>query len=59
VDTNVAIIKMFPEMSEAVLAIYSIKGLKGIVLETYGSGNARQKIGFKQLMSRLYMQVYK
>ncbi|KIC03802.1 asparaginase [Flavobacterium sp. AJR] len=40
-DNRVAIIKMFPGMSEPVLAaILAIPDLKGIVLETYGSGNA-------------------
>jgi L-asparaginase len=40
-DNNVAIIKMFPGISETVLsAILNIKSLKGIVLETYGAGNA-------------------
>jgi len=40
-EGNVVIIKMFPGITAAVLsAIASIDGLKGIVLETYGSGNA-------------------
>ncbi|MFA9192087.1 asparaginase [Flavobacterium sp. FZUC8N2.13] len=40
-DTNVSIIKMFPGMSESIFtAILEIPSLKGIVLETYGSGNA-------------------
>jgi L-asparaginase len=40
-DDNVVIIKMFPGINEQVLsALLSIKNLKGIVLETYGSGNA-------------------
>ncbi len=40
-DDNVVIIKMFPAMNENVFsAILSIPNLKGIVLETYGSGNA-------------------
>ncbi|NRT16219.1 L-asparaginase [Flavobacterium sp. 28A] len=52
-DTNVAIIKMFPGMSEAVLsAILSIKNLKGIVLETYGSGNAPTEDWFLTLMRK-------
>ncbi|NRS89714.1 L-asparaginase [Flavobacterium sp. 7E] len=52
-DTNVAIIKMFPGMSETVLsAILSIKNLKGIVLETYGSGNAPTEDWFLTLMRK-------
>lgn len=40
-DDNVAVIKMFPGISENVLsAIFNIPNLKGIVLETYGAGNA-------------------
>jgi len=40
-DDNVAIIKLFPGINEPVLsAILNIPNLKGIVLETYGSGNA-------------------
>ena len=39
-DTNVAIMKMFPGMTPGVVeSILSIKGLKGVVLETFGSGN--------------------
>lgn len=38
---DVAIVKMFPGITAQVLrAITTIPGLKGIVLETYGSGNA-------------------
>jgi L-asparaginase len=40
-DTNVAILKLFPGIQENVVdAILSIPGLKAVVLETYGSGNA-------------------
>ncbi|OYX81186.1 MAG: L-asparaginase 1 [Flavobacteriales bacterium 32-34-25] len=40
-DTNVIIIKMFPGIFESIFtAILEIPSLKGIVLETYGSGNA-------------------
>jgi L-asparaginase len=40
-DQNVAILKLFPGISENVVkSILSIKGLKAIVMETYGSGNA-------------------
>ena len=40
-DSRVVIIKMFPGLSEEILkAIVSITDLRGIVLETYGSGNA-------------------
>ncbi|AWG20548.1 L-asparaginase 1 [Flavobacterium faecale] len=52
-DTNVAILKLFPGISEAVLsAMLSIKGLKGIVLETYGSGNAPTEEWFLNLIRK-------
>jgi L-asparaginase len=50
-DNNVVIIKMFPGISEAVLsAIFGIPGLKEIVLETYGSGNAPTEDWFMALL---------
>lgn len=40
-DGNVVIVKMFPGINESVLStIIEIPNLKGILLETYGSGNA-------------------
>ncbi|MDR0547363.1 MAG: asparaginase [Dysgonamonadaceae bacterium] len=40
-DSNIVIIKIFPGISEKVLkAMVEIPHLKGIVLETYGAGNA-------------------
>lgn len=40
-DTSISILKLFPGITEAtVRAVINITGLKAIVLETYGSGNA-------------------
>ncbi len=40
-DTNIAILKLFPGISETVVkSILSIHGLKAVILETYGAGNA-------------------
>lgn len=40
-DDNVVVLKMFPGIRpETVKAIYSISGLRAVVLETFGSGNA-------------------
>jgi L-asparaginase len=40
-DNHVAVIKLFPGISPLVLeSLVAIKELKGVVLETYGSGNA-------------------
>ena len=39
--TDVAILKLFPGINEAVVrAVLNTKGLRGVVLETYGAGNA-------------------
>ncbi|CAM3999967.1 asparaginase [Flavobacterium sinopsychrotolerans] len=52
-DNNVAIIKMFPGISEAVLAaILNIPNLTGIVLETYGAGNAPTEDWFLNLLRK-------
>ena len=48
---GVAIIKMFPGISEHTLrAILSVEGLRGVVLETYGAGNAPTASWFLELM---------
>ena len=40
-DTNVVILKIFPGISEITLkAVLSVEGLRGVVLETFGTGNA-------------------
>lgn len=50
-DNNVAIIKMFPGISEVVLAaIFDIPNLKGVILETYGAGNAPTEDWFINLL---------
>ena len=50
-DTNVAILKIFPGISEAVLsAIFLIPELKGLILETYGAGNAPTEEWFLTLI---------
>ncbi len=46
-DNNVVIIKIFPGINQQVLSsILNTPGLKGVVLETYGSGNAPTDIYF-------------
>lgn len=40
-EANVAILKLFPGINqEVVKAVLSVRELKGVVIETYGSGNA-------------------
>jgi L-asparaginase len=52
-DNHVAIIKMFPGISEVVLAaILDIPNLKGIILETYGAGNAPTEDWFIDLLKK-------
>ncbi len=51
-DDNVAVVKIFPGINENVMrAILSADNLKGIVLETYGSGNAPTEDWFINLLS--------
>lgn len=50
-DDNVVILKIFPGLNAKVLkTIVAIPDLKGIVLETYGSGNASTQKWFLDLM---------
>lgn len=50
-EKNVVIIKIFPGINETVLsAIFNIPQLKGIVLETYGAGNAPTEDWFLTLL---------
>lgn len=48
---DIVILKLFPGIKKEVIqSILSISGLKGVILETYGSGNAPTEYGFlKQL----------
>jgi len=50
-DTSVAILKLFPGISkEIVSAILTIDGLKAVVLQTYGSGNAPSSSWFLEIL---------
>jgi L-asparaginase len=50
-DDNVVVLKIFPGINENVLnAVLSIPNLKGMVLETYGSGNAPTEDWFINLL---------
>ncbi len=51
-ETNVVVLKLFPGIQENVVsAILGIQGLKAVVLETYGSGNAPRKDWLIRLLS--------
>ena len=50
-DDNVLILKLFPGITDKVVRnILEIKGLRGVILETYGSGNAPTDEWFLKLM---------
>lgn len=49
IDTNVMLLKIFPGMTENALSqILKIPGLKGLVLETFGAGNAPTEAWFTE-----------
>ncbi len=50
-DNNIVLLKIFPGITQKVVqSILKIEGLKGVVLETYGSGNAPTKKWFINLI---------
>ncbi|MEO9476388.1 MAG: asparaginase [Cyclobacteriaceae bacterium] len=52
-DENVVILKMFPGISETVIrSIFSIKSIKGVVLESYGSGNTMNNKWFLKIIEK-------
>jgi len=51
-DTNIAVLKIFPGiLPDVVRAVTEIPGLRAIVLETYGSGNAPADKKFLEIIS--------
>lgn len=54
-DNNVAVLKLFPGIQKNVVeAIFSVADLRGLVLETFGSGNALREQWFIDLLSDAY-----
>jgi len=50
-DTNITILKLFPGITEVnVKNVLNIKNIKGVILETYGSGNAPTATWFIKLL---------
>lgn len=50
-NTNVAIIKLFPGISENVMrSIFSTPNLEGVILETYGAGNTTNRLWFINML---------
>src|SRR5690606_14059490 len=52
-DNNVMVVKLFPGITEKILErCFNIDGLRGVVLETYGSGNSPSGAWFLNLLER-------
>ncbi|WP_430906748.1 asparaginase [Maribacter sp. 2-571] len=52
-DSNVGILKLFPGLGQNLLqSILSTPGLKGLVLETYGSGNAPTETWWTEMLKK-------
>ena len=52
-DTNVAILKLFPGISEALVQnIMRTPNLKGVILETFGAGNCTTESWFSDLLEK-------
>ena len=53
-DNNIVVVKLFPGINKEILeAIVSSKHLKGVILETYGSGNTSTKKWFIDILKNL------
>lgn len=56
-DPNVAILKIFPSINQqTVEAFFAIKGLRGVILETYGSGNTMNYPWFIDILEKAMKQ---
>ncbi len=52
-DNNVMVVKLFPGITEKILErCFNIEGLRGVVLETYGSGNSPSEAWFLNLLEK-------
>lgn len=50
-DTNIGVLKLFPGISEPLVkAMLATEGLRGLIIETYGSGNATTESWFIDLL---------
>ncbi|WOD42041.1 asparaginase [Hwangdonia lutea] len=50
-DKNIALVKLFPGISEAVLqSVFNTPNLKGVILETYGAGNCTTEAWFINIL---------
>ncbi|HET8886344.1 MAG TPA: asparaginase [Salinimicrobium sp.] len=52
-EQEIIIVKLFPGLNESILNhIFSLPGLKGVILETYGSGNAPTNKEFLKMLEQ-------
>lgn len=52
-DNRVMILKLFPGITDKIMdACFNIEGLRGVVLETYGSGNSPSEAWFMKSLDR-------
>lgn len=52
-NTNIALVKLFPGISEGLLkSIFNTPHLKGVILETYGAGNCTTEDWFIKLLEK-------
>lgn len=52
-DNRVMILKLFPGITDQIMdACFNIEGLRGVVLETYGSGNSPSEAWFMKSLER-------
>lgn len=50
-ENNIVVLKIFPGITKKIVeSILTIEGLKGVILETYGAGNAPSEKWFLQLL---------
>lgn len=56
-DENVAVLKLFPGITQSLLeSVLHSKGLKALILETYGSGNASTETWFLKSLKKIINQ---
>lgn len=52
-NSHVVVLKLFPSITREVIeSVLNIEGLKGVVMETYGSGNAPTKAWFIEILKK-------
>lgn len=56
-DRNIAVVKLFPGISESLLrCIFNAPNLKGVILETYGAGNCSTENWFLSLLKETILK---